>query len=488
MEENTATVSEKLTRIKTAVDRVRVATNTSNNDIEDVAAAVEEMVPPTYADDSKDILFVDYDGTPIYSYDLNELASLESLPTPPSHEGLVFERWNWTLADLIANNAPMTVGPYYNTNDNCTKIRFTIDDERYLSLTLDYNQTVANGVEVDWGDGSPTATSSQSGDYNRCRINHTYPALGTYTISLKVNDGRLKFRCDVMTYSHANFPLFSGALYYNKRIEEINTGANVTLYGNSVFANVGAKAISINTSIQYDSIISLYANTTDLKFALWPEAITSITQDGVFVNDFELKYVSFPKTLSSISLSSSGYNETLSKPRLVRLDIPQSVSTFNVANTLFKLVVNAKYLTLPPVGDIPAIPGLEKIYIPEGTATSITGNKFKDFSALIELDFPSNIVRIEGQALYMLYSLIKVVFHGDISTLTNNNFRECPNTKEIFFLNNTVVPTLDNQYNFLNVSPELKIYVPDALYDDWKAANYWVNVANKIYKLSDYNE
>ena len=59
------------------------------------------------ADPDKDVRFIDYDGTVVYSYTLAELQGLEQLPIPPVHEGLVSQGWNWTLQGLKQQNSMM---------------------------------------------------------------------------------------------------------------------------------------------------------------------------------------------------------------------------------------------------------------------------------------------------------------------------------------------------------------------------------------------
>ena len=49
--------------------------------------------------EEKDVIFIDYDGTIVYSYTAEEFANLIALPDNPTHEGLVSQGWNWTLSD-----------------------------------------------------------------------------------------------------------------------------------------------------------------------------------------------------------------------------------------------------------------------------------------------------------------------------------------------------------------------------------------------------
>jgi len=48
----------------------------------------------------KDVNFIDYDGTILYSYTAQEAQALEALPANPTHAGLTAQGWNWTLAQI----------------------------------------------------------------------------------------------------------------------------------------------------------------------------------------------------------------------------------------------------------------------------------------------------------------------------------------------------------------------------------------------------
>lgn len=46
---------------------------------------------------ANDVTFYDYDGTVVASYSLAEAQALTALPDGPTHEGLIFQGWNYTL-------------------------------------------------------------------------------------------------------------------------------------------------------------------------------------------------------------------------------------------------------------------------------------------------------------------------------------------------------------------------------------------------------
>ena len=58
----------------------------------------------------KDVNFYDYDGTLLYSYTVEEAQGLTELPAGPEHDGLVFQKWNWSLEDVNALTRAMNIG------------------------------------------------------------------------------------------------------------------------------------------------------------------------------------------------------------------------------------------------------------------------------------------------------------------------------------------------------------------------------------------
>lgn len=47
-----------------------------------------------------DVNFFDYDGALLYSYSWEEARNLTELPAAPSHDGMTFKEWNYTLEDI----------------------------------------------------------------------------------------------------------------------------------------------------------------------------------------------------------------------------------------------------------------------------------------------------------------------------------------------------------------------------------------------------
>ena len=132
-----------------------------------------------------DVKFIDYDGTVLYSYTLAQAQALTELPSLPVHDGLVCQGWNWTLEAVKALNRPVIVGAMYITDDGATRLHIRIATVGRMTVPLYIMQTVANGVSIDWGDGSTAETLDGTGNVN---TSHTYAEPGDYVISLMPKD------------------------------------------------------------------------------------------------------------------------------------------------------------------------------------------------------------------------------------------------------------------------------------------------------------
>ena len=151
---------------------------------EDIVVTAEKPVEV----EEKDVNFYDYDGTLLYSYAIAEAQALTELPPGPTHEGLVFQDWNWSLEDVKALDQFMVIGANYITDDGKTRLYISIDYNQHLTVPLYINQSVSGGVEIDWGDGSAIetipASASVSTGYFFSRLIDTllYPPLRFATI------------------------------------------------------------------------------------------------------------------------------------------------------------------------------------------------------------------------------------------------------------------------------------------------------------------
>lgn len=132
------------------------------------------------------VVFYDYDGTLIASYTIAEANALTALPTPPSHERLVFEKWNHSLQEVQETTHSLIIGALYNTVNNAAYITFQMPYSSINQYTyLYYICKTAGSFTVDWGDETvDTITASTTSAYSAASCRHTYTSVGVYTIKI----------------------------------------------------------------------------------------------------------------------------------------------------------------------------------------------------------------------------------------------------------------------------------------------------------------
>ena len=81
-------------------------------------------------------------------------------------------------------------------------------------------------------------------------------------------------------------------------------------------------------------------------------------------------------------------------------------------------------------------------------------------------------------------SLDSVMLPSDITSLNGSVFNGCSSLKTVIIPSTSVV-ALDSATYFTGAHPDLRIYVPEELVNNYKAASNWSSIANKIYQLND---
>ena len=245
----------------------------------------------------KDVNFYDYDGTLVASYTLSEAQSLAALPDGPTHEGLTFQGWNYTLEKVKAFTHPMNVGAMYITDDGKTRLYIRIAAEGRMNVPLYISQTVANGVTIDWGDGSATQTLAGTGNVN---TTHTYANIGDYVITLAPVDGcTLGFGNGSSSYCVMGITSNNGKVYCNF-LQAVQIGNGVTIIDNYAFQYCYSLA-SVTIPDGVTSIGShVFQNCPSFASITIPDSVTSIGSYA-FKNCYSLASITIPDGVTIIN-------------------------------------------------------------------------------------------------------------------------------------------------------------------------------------------
>ena len=381
-----------------------------------------------------DVNFYDYDGTLLFSYTLDEAHALTALPDAPTHDGLTFQGWNFSLEKVKAATRKMDVGAMYITSDGKTRIFIRLEEGRTSPML----GVCPNGtVDVDWGDGTAHDTlTGTSASTVKWTPTHEYAAPGEYVIALTV-DGQMTFSGKQSTNQYS----------YVLR-HDSGTDARNRAYQNAVRAvYIGDSGTSIGSN-------AFTSSCNSLSNVVIPSSVTSIG-GAAFNGCNSLRSVVIPSSVTSIGSSAFASCNSLSN-----VVIPPSVTSiaayaFNKCNSL------------------------RSVIIPDGMM-SISNNMFEGCYSLRNVSIPDSVTNIGNNAFATCYSLSTAVIPSSVTSIGSSAFSSCYGIRVYDFTKHTFVPTLSNTNALSGIADDCEIRVPSSLYDEWIAATNWATYASYI--------
>lgn len=386
-----------------------------------------------------DVNFYDYDSTIVYSYTKAEFLALSSLPDNPSHSGLTAQGWNWTLEGAkayVTKYGFLDIGQSYITDDGATRVKVELLTETEQTFKLYWTQNKANGVTVDWGDGSPTQTASGSGTGAQ-NLTHNYAGKGIYTISLMPDDD-----CEFWLGNKGNIAIW---------------GAGATNYGFST------KIIAVNIGKNYPELGGGPVFSTEhacMEITI-PRSCTIInsTMGQALIG----KVIILPYGVEEIATSS--FFGAINIPRMACC-LPESLKSIN--SYLFSYNYSAKRFCLP-----------DRI-------TSIPSNAFLQDYSLQQINIPETVTEIGESVFSSCYSLNELTVPSGVVSIGANAFQHVKGNA--IYMLPTTPPTLSNANAFSNTLSTLVIYVPysqdHSILNAYQTATNWSTYASRIQEMS----
>ena len=231
---NSTALDTGLTSIANAI-RTKGGTSEQLTFPEGFVDAVEDIPTGGGGGGGSDVIFYDYDGTITNSYSASEFASLAALPANPSHEGLIAQGWNWSLANAktyVAKHGKLNIGQMYVTQSGATEIDVEMHEGRLEPiLTICVDGTIT----VDWGDNTTPDTITGSLFNETLLVPHTYASEGNYTISiLATGNNKYEFSGSTSYQLLRKNTIQNENRVYSSTIKHIRIGNNVQIGANAV--------------------------------------------------------------------------------------------------------------------------------------------------------------------------------------------------------------------------------------------------------------
>ena len=357
---------------------------------------------------SKEVNFLDYDGTILYSYTAAEFAALSSMPANPTHDGLTAQGWNWSLTNAkayVAKYGKLNIGQMYITDDGKTRIYIHLEEGRTSPML----GVCPNGtVDIDWGDGTThdtlTGSDTSTAVYTSA---HSYAAPGDYVIQLTVT-GSMGFGSNgLLIYASESGNRDSA---YSNTIRKVELGSGVTSIG----------------SYAFQSCYSLSSITI-------PDSVTSIS-GYAFNYCYSLSSITIPDSVTSIG--SYAFYDCVN---LSSITIPDGVTS--ISSSAFSNCVN-----------------LSSITIPDGV-TSIGNYAFIYCYSLSSITIPDSVTSIGSSAFYNCYSLSSITIPDSVTSIGSSAFQNCYGVAHLYFLP-TTPPSVSQSDAFSNIPTDCVIHVP----------------------------
>ena len=377
-----------------------------------------------------DITFYDYEGTIVESWTLAELANKTELPAYPSHEGLICQGWNWSLADLKATNRKMNVGAMYITDDGKTRIYIHLEEGRTSPML---GVCPKGTVTVDWGDGTtPDTLTGTSTSTVKWTPTHNYATPGDYVIKLTVS-GTMGVSGDlsgiyrqsaILRYSSGSDKRNRG---YQRCVRRVEVGTGVVTFSSGAFYECASLAsITIPAGVTRLDSFGYCASLASITIPAGVTRLDSFSRCG------SLTSIAIPASVTSISTSSLS-----SCASLASITIPASV-------------------------------------------TSIGDSGFQTCCSLTSIAIPTSVTSIGSSGFYSCDSLASITIPASVTSIKSSTFYQCFSVAFYDFSNHATVPTLANTNAFTDMAADCEIRVPAALVDEWKAATNWATYADHI--------
>lgn len=475
------------------------------------------------------LAFVDYDGTPLFSYTMAEAAALTELPPTPDHSdiGLVNGAWNWTLADVataVSRRLPGIVGPQYDTSDGKSWFLLEIPEDNF---TVYFNANTRS-VSMDWGDGSaPTATSTSATATHVYALAGSYvakvTAAGAWSVGRGGNNRAFGYRdgvqapsvsCLRRAYLDKYAQLAGNAFFAHARLEVVVTSPDTTYTGYNGFNDTW----SLRAMIVPKSATSLAGQQANgcgaVVFSTHPRFVYPRSQAM-----YNCRHLTWwrPTLLRMIVSNDNGAvlgNADLQKFAVRQIRLPHDMTGIGASNaiadsrTLERVVFSdAPMFRLTDLsngafGDDPALRDLVN-FDPTGirtigsnvfqsnyslfrnglalpAATSIGSRAFYCCYALPWIEIGGANCAVGSEAFSTCVSLGSVRFTANVASIGASAFNNCRSLREIDLSHCTAVPTLANTNAFTNCTALARILVPSTLLADWSAAENWTTYASKL--------
>lgn len=400
--------------------------------------------------DADRVWFVDYDGTVITRWEMDEVAGKIELPGNPEHEGLVAQGWNWTLEEIKSLGRPVVVGQLYMTDDGKTRIYMEVEGRRCVGFAV---YLVGGEYVIDWGDGSDPEASAVTGTNTMV---HTYAKEGAYIVSISCSGAGAEYYIEETNYYQENTQssLNCSKADFVRRIE-LGQASGIFRFGLAKQARLQSMSVALDSKFTGSN---MFSNHYGLRALVLPPGVTEIPQD-MFYRASSFTVISLPPSVTSIA--NKAFQECFA---LKTLTIPEGVVT---------LGTNVFY-------DCRA---LEKVYIPDGV-TVLAASAVYNCASATEVRIPEHITALPDYFMLGSCSIHQFVVPEGVVAFGKSVFSQCGSLKELWM--KPLTPPTTGIYLLSGIPADCVIYVPEESLEAYRAAENWTDFADKMVGVMEW--
>lgn len=382
--------------------------------------------------DVDDVTFYDYDGTIIYSCSMADAQNLSELPTPPEHDGLVFQEWNWTLEQIKSSSVGADVGALYDTEDGAVELYVRVTDEyrmKNMSITIGVSSSADSSQPcpiIEWGDGGTSESTVAITSYQVFK--HTYAEPGNYIIRIKRGTGGV-FK--ILPYGSSFYSIFtSSPKGWSDCPYRAIFGSDCSELGPYLFEGI-----------------------MGLRNVIMHKDLTLPTSNSPFKN-CGITHVNVPTEQVNL------------------------YGTFRECRRLKSVSISGKALVY---GATRGCSALDRVIVPDSVAT-IDSYAAYDCCSLRDLKIGNHVWKIDSYAIATSNIISSITIPSSVKQMSSKCLSYMNEIKEYHF-KSTEPPTLASA-DSLCISGfdgvKTKIYVPKGTADAYKSATNWAALANYI--------
>ena len=380
------------------------------------------------------------------------------------------DKWDFNTSVILEDTI---LYARWETYTEPTELIIEVPTDSY-NITLNFEQTTANGCIVDWGDNTNTETS----DTLKVQLTHSYELAGGYSIKITCHNATcylgLNFDTQVITpieilkdvnfawdITTTNTYAFKGATGLTEitltsfmtslnagtfmdctNLTKINMPINILTFGANVFQNCTALTGELKLPSKLISIGDQgFYGCSSITSIILPDTLTSLGV-GCFSNCTALTEISsLPPLLQAIN-----NNLFAGCSNLTKIEIPESVTTigfgaFRDCINLEKLIYHSKKLNFDQNGyvyynckKLKSCGPIDGDYnIEFAFDTEIPDYAFMetwDSSNISVITLPSTITKI-GKRAFMYTSIEGIDFNENLTYIDESVFNSCSRLKTL---------------------------------------------------------